>query len=66
MNFDKPPVGPSSYEPLQTTNIANTPTEKLTELLAQWKELSATKGSSSGIEDKISRIEKELKSRENK
>jgi hypothetical protein len=66
MNFDKPPVGPSSYEPLQTTNIVNTPTERLTELLAQWKNLLATKGSDSGVEAKISKIEKELESRQGK
>jgi hypothetical protein len=66
MNFDKPPVGPSSYEPMQITNIANETTEKLTELLGKWKKIAENKGGDSGIKKKIDLIEKELGNRQNK
>jgi len=67
-SFGQPPVksqksGVETYEPLQTTNIANETTERLVELLAQWKRLAESKGGDSG-KAKIDLIEKELKHRQ--
>ena len=64
MNFENKPLV-SSYEPLQTTNIANTPTERLKELLVQWKKLAEEKGDGTG-KAKVDLIETELAKREGK